>query len=51
MIYTIIETARLDGLDPYAYLADLLGRIGEHPINRITELLPWNWRPAQPRAA
>jgi transposase len=34
----------------HAYLADLLGRIGEHPINRITELLPWKWRPAQPRA-
>ena len=50
MIYTIIETARLNGLDPYAYLADLLGRIGAHPINRITELLPWNWRPAQPPA-
>ena len=40
----------MNGLEPYAYLADLLGRIGEHLINRITELLPWNWRPAQPQA-
>jgi hypothetical protein len=35
---------------PRAYPADLLGRIGEHLINRITERLPWNWRPAQPQA-
>lgn len=50
MIYTIVETAKLNGLDPYAYLADLLGRIGEHPNNRLGDLLPWNWRHAEPRA-
>jgi transposase len=50
MIYIIIETAKLNCLDPYAYLADLFGRIGEHPINRIADLLPWNWQPAQPQA-
>lgn len=43
---TIIETAKMNGLDPQAYLADVLDRIHDHKINRLTELLPWNWTPA-----
>ncbi len=43
MMYSIIQTAKLNGLDPEAYLGDIVGRIGDHPINRINELLPWNW--------
>lgn len=43
---TIIETAKMNGIDPQAYLADLLDRIHDHKINRINELLPWNWTPA-----
>ena len=43
---TIIETAKLNGLDPQAYLADILDRIHDHKINRLDELLPWNWKPA-----
>ena len=50
---TIIETAKFNGLDPQAYLADIFARIHDHKINRIDELLPWNWKPVadQPAAA
>ena len=50
IIYSIIETAKMNGLDPEAYLADLVARIADHPINRIDELLPWFWRPPQTSA-
>jgi transposase len=42
--YTLIETAKLNGVDPKAWLADTLARIPDHKINRIDELLPWNAR-------
>jgi transposase len=41
-IYTIIQTAKLNGLDPEAYLRTLITRIADHPAKRIHELLPWN---------
>jgi hypothetical protein len=44
-MYTIIETAKMCGLDVEAYLANVIARIADHPINRIDELLPWNWLP------
>ena len=40
---TIIETAKFSGLNPEAYLADVFARFQDHKINRIDELLPWNW--------
>jgi transposase len=42
---TIVETAKMNGLDPQTYLADILARIHDHKINRLDELLPWNWAP------
>jgi transposase len=47
-IYTITQAAILNGHDPEAYLADILARIADHPINRIDELLPWRWQPKGP---
>ena len=40
--YSLVETAKLNGLDPEAYLREVFERIAEHPINRIDDLLPWN---------
>ena len=42
---TLIETAKMSGLDPEAYLADVLARINDHLVTRLRELLPWNWAP------
>ncbi len=53
VVYSLIETCKLNGVDPEAYLRDVLTRIAEHPINRIAELLPWHWtdRASQAKAA
>ena len=49
--YTPIETAKLNDLDPQAWLADVLDRIPDYKINRVDELLPWNTAPAADREA
>jgi transposase len=41
-LYSLIATAKLNGLDPALYLRTILAQIPDHPINRIQELLPWN---------
>jgi transposase len=45
MIYSMIMTAKLNGIDPHAWLADVLARIADHPAARLAELLPWHWTP------
>lgn len=42
--YSLIQTCRLNDVDPQAWLADVLARIADHPVSRLDELLPWNWR-------
>ena len=42
-IYTLIETCKLNGVDPQAWLADVLARLPDHPAKRIGGLLPWAW--------
>jgi transposase len=45
-IYSLIETAKLNGIDPETYLRSILARIADHPINRVNQLLPWTWAAA-----
>ena len=49
-IMTIIETAKANNLNPQDYIADLLSRLPDHKINRLDELLPWNWKPANQKS-
>jgi len=44
-MYSLIETAKLNGLDPHLYLTDALTRIADHPARQIAGLLPWHWQP------
>ena len=46
-IYTLVETAKLNDIDPQAWLTDVLARLQDHPAKRIDELLPWNWKRAR----
>lgn len=45
-MYSLIVTAKLNDIDPQAWLADVLARIAGHPASQLDELLPWNWRPS-----
>jgi len=44
VVYSLVATCKLCGVDPRAWLADILARIAEHPASRLDDLLPWNWR-------
>ena len=47
---TLVETAKMNGIDPQVWLADVLDRIHDHKINRLDGLLPWNWVPRRDQA-
>jgi transposase len=49
-IYSLLGSAKLNGIDPEAYLSAVLRRIADHPINRIADMLPWNLVPAKSTA-
>jgi transposase len=49
VMYTLIQRARLNDVDPQAWLADVLARVNDHSIHRLGELLPWNWATALER--
>jgi transposase len=46
LFYSLAGTCRLNGVEPEAWFTDVIERIGDHPINRIDELLPWHWQAA-----
>jgi hypothetical protein len=48
IIYSLVASCKLCGIDPFAYLRDVLERISTHPASRIAELLPRNWKPSRP---
>jgi transposase len=50
-MYTLIATAKLNGIDPQAWLADVLRRIADHPASRLDQLLPWHWKNGADQAA
>jgi hypothetical protein len=51
MMYSLIVTAKMNDVDPQAWLADVLARIAGHPVQKLDELLPWSWQPHQQSAA
>jgi transposase len=46
-IYTLIETCKMNDVDPQAWLADVLARLPDHPASQVADLLPWTWKAAQ----
>jgi transposase len=50
VMYSLIVTAKMNDVDPQAWLADVLARIAEHPVQKLDKLLPWNWCPLNAQA-
>ena len=46
-VYSLVETCKLNDIDPQAWLADVLARLPDHPAKQIDELLPWHWKERQ----
>jgi transposase len=51
MMYSLIVTAKMNDVDPQAWLADVLARIAEHRVQKPDELLPWTWQSRERRQA
>ena len=51
VMYSLIVTAKMNDIDPQAWLADVLARIADHPARELDELMPWNWTPPKATAA
>jgi hypothetical protein len=51
IMYSLIVTAKMNDIDPQAWLADVLARIAAHPVQRLDDLLPWNWRKSSAQAS
>ena len=51
VMYSLIVTAKMNDIDPQAWLADVLARIADHPARELDELMPWNWTPLKATAA
>jgi transposase len=47
IIYSLVATCKIHGIDPFAYFRDVLERLPSHPINQIQDLLPHNWKAAR----
>ncbi len=50
-IYALIETCKLNDVDPRTWLADVIARIADHPMKQISDLLPWHWKAARAAVA
>ena len=50
-MYSLIESAKLNDLNPQLYITDVLARIADHPARRLADLLPWNWQPGDTNRA
>jgi hypothetical protein len=44
MLYSLLGTCKLHGINPFSWLRDMLERIAQHPVNKVSELLPHNWK-------
>ena len=50
-VYTLVETCKMNDVDPQAWLADVLARLPDYPANKVADLLPWNWKANQQHKA